>query len=107
MILVGLFFTCDDPGADPGEVKWVNFHPAFFLSPLLFFPIPQILIGFVTLLQKFTPPPISKSWIRACDLVVVDLTSKCIVPSSRKQGNEIIGEGMIKSYSDIKWNDLT
>ena len=39
-------------GADPGEVKWVN-----SLSPLLsfFFLTPQILIGSITLLQKFIP----------------------------------------------------
>ena len=30
-------------GADPGEVKWVNFHPPFSESPSLFFFIPQIL----------------------------------------------------------------
>ena len=34
-------------GADPGEVKWVNFHPPprFFEVPSFFsfFPIPQIL----------------------------------------------------------------
>ena len=48
-------------GADPGEVKWVNFHPhPLFLSPLLsFFCYPsnieiQYLIS-LTLLQKFTP----------------------------------------------------
>ena len=43
-------------GADPGEVK---FSTPFFLSSLLsfFFLIPQILIGSITLLQKFTPPP--------------------------------------------------
>ena len=46
-----------EAGADSGEVKWVNFHPLpLFLSPLLsFFLIPQILIGSITLLQKFTP----------------------------------------------------
>ena len=35
-----------EPGADPGEVKWVNFHlPPFFRAPffLFFFVIPQIL----------------------------------------------------------------
>ena len=31
-------------GADPGEVKWVNFHPSFYYSePFLFFLLPQIL----------------------------------------------------------------
>ena len=51
------------PGADPGEVKWVNFHfpPApFFLSPLLSFlflipQTPQQGFGSITLLQKLTP----------------------------------------------------
>ena len=34
-------------GADPGEVKRVNFHPPFSESPsfFFFFLIPQILIG--------------------------------------------------------------
>ena len=27
----------EDSGADPGEVKWVNFHPPLFLNPLLSF----------------------------------------------------------------------
>ena len=31
------------PGADPGEVKWVNFHPPFSEPPFFFFLIPQIL----------------------------------------------------------------
>ena len=46
-----------EPGADPGEVKRVNFHPPFSEPPsfFLFFLIPQILIGSNTLLQKFTP----------------------------------------------------
>ena len=46
-------------GADPGEVKWVNFHPPpLSLSPLLsfsFFLSPQPGFGSITLLQKFTP----------------------------------------------------
>ena len=43
-------------GADPGEVKRVNFHPPFSELPcFFFFLIPQILIGSNTLLQKFTP----------------------------------------------------
>ena len=44
-------------GADPGEVKWGNFHPPpLSLSPLLsfsFYLIPGF--GSITLLQKFTP----------------------------------------------------
>ena len=55
-------------GADPGEVKWVNFHPPFLSPLLLFFSlIPQILKQYLislTLIQKFTP--ISKSWICPC-----------------------------------------
>ena len=31
------------PGADPGEVKWGNFHPPFSEPPPFFFLIPQIL----------------------------------------------------------------
>ena len=43
-------------GADPGEVKRVNFHPPFSEPPsFFFFLIPQILIGSNTLFQKFTP----------------------------------------------------
>ena len=51
------------PGADPREVKWVNFHPLspspLFLSPLLFFLFffflsPQRGFGSITILQKFT-----------------------------------------------------
>ena len=43
--------------ADPGEVKWMNFHPIPFSEPpsFFFFLIPQILIGSFTLLQNFTP----------------------------------------------------
>ena len=44
------------PGADPGEVKWVNFHPPFLSPPsFFFFLIPQPGFGSITLLQKFTP----------------------------------------------------
>ena len=53
------FYKCTfsfSSGADPGEVKRVNFHPPFSESPSFFFYlIPQILIGSNTLLQKFTP----------------------------------------------------
>ena len=46
-------------GADPGEVKWVNFTP-LFLSPssimLMHRPqTPQLGFDSITLLQKFTP----------------------------------------------------
>ena len=51
------------PGADPGEVKWVSFHPPpppLFLSPssimLMHRPqTPQPGFGSITLLEKFTP----------------------------------------------------
>ena len=46
-------------GADPGEVKWVNFHPPFSEPPFFpFFLIPQTPqpgFGSITLLQKLTP----------------------------------------------------
>ena len=29
------------PGADPGEVKWVNCHPPFFWTPFFFFSYPS------------------------------------------------------------------
>ena len=46
--------------ADPGEVKWVNFHPPTpFSEPLLsFFSYPlniEIICDFSDFLQKFTP----------------------------------------------------
>ena len=52
-------------GADPGEVKWVNFHPPppfseppsffFFLSLKYSLQTPQPGFGSITILQKFTP----------------------------------------------------
>ena len=46
-------------GADPGEVKWVNFHP-LFLSPLLsFFSYPsniEIVFDFSGIITKIHPP---------------------------------------------------
>ena len=46
-------------GADPGEVKWVNFHPPFSEPPFNHAEhrpqTPQPGIGSITLLQKFTP----------------------------------------------------
>ena len=46
-------------GADPGEVKWVNFHPTpppFSEPPFLHRPqTPQPGFGSFTLLHKFTP----------------------------------------------------
>ena len=58
------------PGADPGEVKWVNFHPPFSepLSVFFFLLILQILIGSVIHYYK-NSAPISKSWIRTCYLL--------------------------------------
>ena len=52
-------FQLSISGADPGEVKWLNFHP-LFLSPssimLMHRPqTPQPGFGSITLLQKFTP----------------------------------------------------
>ena len=50
-------------GADPGEVKWVNFHPPpllFFLSLLLsFFSYPsniEIIFDFSDIITKIHPP---------------------------------------------------
>ena len=46
-------------GADPGEVKWVNFHPPFSEPPLIMLmhrpQTPQPGFRSITLLQKFTP----------------------------------------------------
>ena len=48
------------PGADPGEEKWVNFHPPFFLSPFfLFFSYPsniEIMFDFSDIITKIHPP---------------------------------------------------
>ena len=60
-ILLKIVLYCLSAGADPGEVKWVNFHlpPSFFLFS---FHLNQALV----LLQYYkNSPPISKSWIRA------------------------------------------
>ena len=39
-----MLFVKQKPGADPGEVKWVTFHPPFSEPPsFFFFLIPQIL----------------------------------------------------------------
>ena len=50
IIIKNLLVSTNVSGAEPGKVKWVNFHPPppFFF----FFLIPQILIGSITLLQK-------------------------------------------------------
>ena len=57
--LVQALMLIEVSGADPGEVKWVNFHPPF--SEPLFNnaehrpQTPQPGFGSITLLQKFTP----------------------------------------------------
>ena len=58
-------------GADPGEVKWVNFHPPFSEHLLSFFSYPSNIDlkhlnqALVLLYYYKNSPPISKSWIRA------------------------------------------
>ena len=48
------------PGADPGEVKWVNFHPSFSEPPFLFFfSYPsniEIIFDFSDIITKIHPP---------------------------------------------------
>ena len=60
-----IFFPCTftSTGVDPGEVKWVNFHPPppFFLSPLLSlcFSYPsniEIIFDFSDIITKIHPP---------------------------------------------------
>ena len=69
-------FYCQLPiraGADPGEVKWVNFHPPlFFLSPLPSFFFLSLKYRLVLLHYYKNSPPISKFWIRACRGLFVD-----------------------------------
>ena len=59
-----------DTGADPGEVKWVNFHPLFSEPSFLFFYLLSLKywnnIWFLWHYHK-NSPPISKSWIRSCN----------------------------------------
>ena len=58
--------VCKATGADPGEVKWVNFHP-LFLSPLRFsFFISLEYWNNIRFLWHYykNSPPISESWIR-------------------------------------------
>ena len=47
-------------GADPGEVRWVNFHPPFSESPsFIFFPYPlniKIIFDFSDTITKIHPP---------------------------------------------------
>ena len=59
-------------GADPGEVKWVNFHPPFSEPPSFFsFSYPsniEIIFDFSDIITKFTPhfkildPPLAKQY---------------------------------------------
>ena len=57
-------------GADPGEVKRVNFHPPFSESPSFFFFL-SLKYWLVLIHYYKNSPPISKSWIRACSLNVL------------------------------------
>ena len=48
-------------GADPGEVKWVNFHPPFSEPPLFFFFFSypsniEIIFDFSDIITKIHPP---------------------------------------------------
>ena len=53
------------PGADPGEVKWVNFHPLFLNHADAQTSNTSTRLWFYYIIRKIHPP-ISKSWIRAC-----------------------------------------
>ena len=85
------FFFCTfihftNPGADPGEVKWVNFHPPLFLSPLLsFFLYPSnnsTRLWFYYIITKIHPPPHFK------------------ILNPRLKSDAISG---IKSIRDLQW----
>ena len=52
-------------GADPGEVKRVNFHPPFSEPPSFFFVFLSLKYWLVLIHHYKNSPPISKSWIRA------------------------------------------
>ena len=66
-------------GADPGEVKWVNFHPPFSEPPSFFlFSYPsniEIIFDFSDIITKFTPhfkildPPL----LQVATLVILNL----------------------------------
>ena len=60
----GLFYA----GADPGEVKWVNFHPLFSEPPPFFFFLSLKYLNNIWFLWHYykNSPPISKSWIHPC-----------------------------------------
>ena len=56
-----LAYTMASSGADPGEVKWVNFHPPFFGAPFFFFffSYPSnigIILDFSDIITKIDPP---------------------------------------------------
>ena len=55
-------------GADPGEVKWVNFHSPFLSRLLSFFFLSLRYWSNIWFLWHYykNSPPISKSWIRPC-----------------------------------------
>ena len=66
------FPTTGRSGVDPGEVKWVNFHPPFSEPPSFFFFF--LSLKCCSIIFDFSDfsdwggensPPISKSWIRA------------------------------------------
>ena len=49
--------TLKNAGADPGEVKWVNFHPPFFWAPFfLSFSYPSNIDWFYYIITKIHPP---------------------------------------------------
>ena len=94
-------------GADPGEVKRVNFHPPFSEPPcFFFFSYPQILIGSNTLLQKFTPhfkildPRLDIIWLPFSD----EARELLLFPHNIMRSHEIIevvGNRLITVYYAI------
>ena len=57
--------TLQTPGADPGEVKRVNFHPPFSEPPSFYYFFLSLKYWLVLIHYYKNSPPISKSWIRA------------------------------------------
>ena len=52
-------FVVYSPGADSGEVKWVNFHPPFSEPPSFFFSYLsniEIIFDFSDIITKIHPP---------------------------------------------------
>ena len=78
-------------GADPGEVKWVNFHPPFSEPHFFFFIFLSLNywnnIWFLWHYYK-NSPPISKSWIRPWMLHSRTLTQN-LSPSLKTQHEKI------------------